>query len=74
MKKSAGLRLVNVMVITSAYWVVREGAPASEQFEFALGAVFVVSYCAFARWDNAAQLCWDAGYCITMDHGIVHSV
>lgn len=66
-KKSAGLRLVYVAGIIEAYCFAREGVPVSEQWEFAIGAGIVVSYCVFARWDDAAQLRWDAGFCTVTD-------
>jgi hypothetical protein len=34
----------------------------SRQWELALGVGIVVSYCVFARWDDARQLRWDDGY------------
>jgi hypothetical protein len=66
-KKSAGLRLVFVKRILSSYCFVRPGLPAVSQWEMAVGVGIVVSYCVFARWDDASQLRWDVGFCEETD-------
>ena len=61
-KKSAGLRLVFVKRILGTYCFVRPRVPAVGQWEMAVGVGIVVSYCVFARWDDASQLRWDVGF------------
>ena len=45
------------------YRFVRLGRPSNFQWELAIGTAVVVAFKVFARWNDAMQLRWDAGYC-----------
>jgi len=69
-KKTAGITLSMLRGIAEVYCFARPNCPRERQWELAIGAGIAASNKVFARWDDAAQLCWDDGFCETADRYI----